>query len=58
MPKIRVEFDCDIPAQATAEQIHEWLKFELVGGAISEQNPLSEFDVIADYLSLDWEHQL
>jgi hypothetical protein len=51
---ITVEFDLELPAQATDEQIQAWLKYELIGGTIDENNPLRRYYIVADYPSLTW----
>ena len=53
--EIAVRFDIGLPENATDEEVDEWLKFELIGGGISKDNPLSQHDVVADYPSLRWE---
>lgn len=40
---IRVEFDCDIPADTSDEHIIEWLRFELgEQGSLRADNPLMQ----------------
>lgn len=52
--RIKVEFELDLPVEASREEIEEWLKFELTGGAITGSNPLYEYCVVADYMSLKY----
>ena len=38
--KIRVEFDMEVPADCTEEELGAWLDFELgVNGSLSTENP-------------------
>ena len=37
--KITVEFDVEVPEEATTEQIQEWLDYELGGGSMKSDNP-------------------
>ena len=55
--KIKVEFEIELPAIANSSQIEEWLEFELIGGSIDVGNPLSEHEIVADYMSLVWKQE-
>jgi hypothetical protein len=51
---VEVRFNLEVPEEATDEQIHEWLEFELgVTGSISVENPLSSTELMADDLDVD-----
>jgi len=55
----KIEFEFEFPSldgeSVTREQINEWIKYELVGGGIDMKNPLYEFELVADYMTLDWQ---
>lgn len=46
---IRVEFEFEPPEEASDEEIIQWIRFELVGGSMSADNPLCEHDLEADW---------
>lgn len=54
MTTYRVTFEITPPVDATAEQVEEWVKFQVgnVGG-ISLENPLSDHDIEACHVSVD-----
>jgi len=56
--RLKVEFELQISecsSDTRVDEITEWLKYGLVGGSIDIANPLSEFDIIADGTTLDWQ---
>ena len=53
--RIKVEFDLELPADANAEQIRQWLVAELVNDIHDDENPLSEYKVVADHMTLKFE---
>lgn len=43
--RVSVEFDVELPAEATDEQVDEWLRYAFGERAsMSGDNPLSEYD--------------
>ncbi len=55
---IRVEFEADIPADATKEQVEEWIKYELgATGRIETANPLSDHGLTAKWFTVRVTHR-
>jgi hypothetical protein len=50
--KIYVEFTAEVPAEATEEEVLEWVRFCLGTGSMSAKNPLS-YDLVADFSTLN-----
>jgi hypothetical protein len=44
---IRVQFELALPADATTDEVLEWVTFNLEGGTMSSDSPLSPYDVEA-----------
>ncbi len=56
--RVRVTFDVEVPAEANAtdEQIEEWLRFNLNdNGCMSNDNPLATKGVAPVFPSFEWE---
>ncbi len=52
--KIIVQFETELPKNATETQIQEWLEFELgQHGQMSEGNPLALCDIDAEVVSFN-----
>jgi len=57
MKRISVQFEADVPEDATEAQIEEWVRFGLhERGDMSARNPLAEHDVDAVFGSVDIRH--
>jgi len=52
---IKVDFELQLPADASVEEIDTWLKYHLGAiGHISEDNPLVDYDLEAHGLFINW----
>ena len=50
----RVEFEVDVPIGTKPEDVIEWLRYELGdNGQISGSNPMSEYDLEANFGTVD-----
>ena len=46
MATYTVNFEIDPPADATTQEVEEWLEFQLgVRGGVNKSNPLAEHDI-------------
>lgn len=53
MARIEVSFEVDVPADANYEDIAEWIRYQTgMTGGIKLANPLSDFELEADYKTL------
>lgn len=44
---IRVQFELALPADATTDEVLEWVTFNLWGGTMSSDSPLNPYDIEA-----------
>lgn len=44
---IGVQFELALPVDANTDEVLEWVRFNLLGGTLSTDNPLNRFDVEA-----------
>lgn len=57
MKYVEVSFTAKIPVQATREEVKEWIEFNLhSSGGMSLDNPLSNYDMEADWMSVEITH--
>lgn len=49
---IEVSFTANVPAEATEDQLIEWLRFQLCGSACSNDNPMSDREIEAEFSSI------
>tara|TARA_R110000803_G_scaffold98863_11_gene166956 strand:- start:2432 stop:2605 length:174 start_codon:yes stop_codon:yes gene_type:complete len=54
MTDIHVSFKTTVPDNATDEEIEEFLKFQLSGGGCSNENPMVDGDLEAEYFSVEF----
>lgn len=53
---IDVKFETELPVEATDQQIQQWLEYCLgATGGIESSNPLSDYDLEAHFLSVDFQ---
>lgn len=55
MRKIKVKFTALIDECVSDDEIQEWLDFNLVGGSVSNKNPLNDLDIEAQPFSVEFE---
>lgn len=51
--KVTVTFDTFVSREMTEEQLLEWLRFTLSGGGCSNDNPLVDRDIEAEWDSVE-----
>ncbi len=52
MAKARVEFELDIPVEATKEEVEEWIRFNLHTNSMRLDNPLSDHEMEASWITV------
>lgn len=51
--KVRVEFELVLPADATEQQVDDWIRFELnLHGSLSLSNPLDQYEIEASWIDV------
>ena len=54
--RVYVNFEVDVPEDATDDQIEEWLRFRLNdNGCMDGDNPLSKHDVEPIFGTFEWD---